>query len=102
MLPVILEQVCGLLQAKATALVIRDPSSGENVIEIATGIANSLSGQRLSPEEGIIGFVIATGRNYLNNNALADSLNFESKNPFSTGGVPFSELENHYSCWSAG
>jgi PAS domain S-box-containing protein len=72
MLPIILDQLHNLLKAEGTALAMRDPGSGETIIELAGGAWVNTTGTRLAPGEGISGHVIATGRAYRNDEVRSD------------------------------
>ncbi|MBI5956373.1 MAG: PAS domain S-box protein, partial [Chloroflexi bacterium] len=72
MLPVILDQLCALLEAEGAALAMRDLDSGESVIELARGGWANWTGVRLPPGEGVGGHVIATGQPYISANVQAD------------------------------
>ncbi len=72
MLPIILDQVIALLNAAGAALAMRDPSSGETVIELGRGGLVGYAGLRIPPGQGVNGQVIATGRPYLNNDVRSD------------------------------
>ena len=74
MLPVILDQLMNLLNADGVALALRDPNTGETVIELAYGNWLYWSGERLPPREGISGQVIATGQPYVDNDIQVDPL----------------------------
>ncbi len=74
MLPVILDQLLELLKAESAALAMRDPVSGETVIEVTRGtITLGADGLRLPASVGIAGQVIAAGQPYLSSNLQADS-----------------------------
>ncbi len=73
MAPVILDQVLNLLSADSAALAMRDPISGETVIELARGDWFKRSGERLAPGEGVTGRVIATGQWYRNTDFHSDA-----------------------------
>ncbi|MBI3362519.1 MAG: GAF domain-containing protein [Chloroflexi bacterium] len=62
MLPIILDQLVGLLNVSQAALVMRDERGGETMIEMARGKWADLTGQRLPPGESVCGHVIAAGR----------------------------------------
>ncbi|HEX6305382.1 MAG TPA: HD domain-containing phosphohydrolase [Anaerolineales bacterium] len=70
--PVILDQLLVLLQVDAAALAMRDPVSGETVIELAHGAWTGSTGERIPPGEGVSGQVIASGKPYLNNDVRTD------------------------------
>jgi PAS domain S-box-containing protein/putative nucleotidyltransferase with HDIG domain len=72
MLPIILEKLQGLLKAAGAELSMRDPASGETVIELASGAWAHYTGLRYPPGEGITGHVIATGQPYLSDDLLDD------------------------------
>lgn len=73
MLPIIINQLMELLKADGSTLAMRDTVSGDTVIEIAKGKWANWNGLRLKPGEGVSGYVIDTGRPYLNNDVLSDS-----------------------------
>ncbi len=72
MLPIILDQLFGLLKVDAASLAMRDTTNGETVIELAGGSWSSGTGRRIPAGEGISGQVIATGNPYLNNDVDTD------------------------------
>ncbi len=72
MLPIILDQVHDLLQAGGVALAMRDPASGETVVELARGEWQAWTGRRLAPGEGVSGQVIAGGQTYVSDDAAND------------------------------
>jgi PAS domain S-box-containing protein/putative nucleotidyltransferase with HDIG domain len=72
MLPVILDQLLNLLKAEGAALAMRDPVSGETLIELARGSWSNWTGVRLQPGEGVSGHVIETSQTYLNNDVRSD------------------------------
>ncbi len=61
MLPVILDQVGELLHADGAALIMRDPASGDTIVEMARGEFLRDRQVRLPPGEGVSGQVIETG-----------------------------------------
>lgn len=62
MLPVIVYQVMQLLRADGAALLMRDPGTGQSVVVLAGGRWTSLTGTRLPPGQGVVGYVVATGQ----------------------------------------
>jgi PAS domain S-box-containing protein len=72
MLPVILDQLLDLLKAQASSLVMGDPGSGESVVELAHGDWASTTGLRMPPGEGLNGYVISTGKPYVNDDVHSD------------------------------
>ena len=72
MLPIILDQVLDLLQAGGAALAMRDPASGETVVELAHGEWQTWTGRRLAPGKGVSGQVIASGQTYVNDDIAGD------------------------------
>lgn len=72
MLPVILDQLSGLLKAEAAALDIGDPATGEVVTELGRGEWANFTGIRFPPEESLTAHVIATGQPYQNNDVQSD------------------------------
>ncbi len=67
MLSIILDELLAVLKADGAAFALRDPASGETVIELAMGQFAPGAGQRFAPGEGVSGHVILTGQPYLNN-----------------------------------
>ncbi len=91
MLPVLLDQVLGLLKADSAWLMTRDPITGEAWTELVRGVAASLTGHRLLPGVGLTGHVIATGQPYLNNAVETDPRRAWPKDfaePQALAGVP--------------
>jgi PAS domain S-box-containing protein/putative nucleotidyltransferase with HDIG domain len=74
MLPVILNQVLDLLKAEGAALAMRDPTTGETLIEMGRGGWANWTGLRLLPGEGVSGQVIVTSQPYVSSDALSDPL----------------------------
>jgi PAS domain S-box-containing protein len=72
MLPIMLDQLFHLLKVEAASLAMRDPNSGETVIELARGAWAGGTGRRIPAGEGISGRVIATGAAYINNDINTD------------------------------
>ncbi|MEI2613085.1 MAG: response regulator [Candidatus Promineifilaceae bacterium] len=66
-LPIVLDVVHELLADDAAALSIRDPLSGDSVINWAQGAWASRINERIPAGEGISGHVLATGQPYWNN-----------------------------------
>ena len=64
MLPVILDQILDLVDVPGAALAMRDPLSGDTVIELGHGLWGGMTSQRIPPQQGICGLVIATGQPY--------------------------------------
>lgn len=81
MLPIILEQVLLLSEAKGVAIAMRDPASGDTIVELARGAWKNWNGVRLPPGEGVSGHliqrcqqnVIETGRPYRSNDVRRDT-----------------------------
>jgi PAS domain S-box-containing protein len=73
MLPLILDQVRELLKADGVDLSMRDPVSGETVIELARGAWVHYTGLRYPPGEGVSGRVIATGQAYVSDDLTRDA-----------------------------
>ncbi|MBI3360374.1 MAG: PAS domain-containing protein, partial [Chloroflexi bacterium] len=72
MLPIILDKLLDILSADATALVMRDPATGEPVIELGRGDWSAATGVRLPPGQLVSGRVIQTGQPYLNNDVRTE------------------------------
>jgi len=72
MLPVVVDQLMDLLKADGGSLAMRDTVTGETLIEIARGKWAGWNGVRLTPGEGVSGYVIDTGKTYLNNDVISD------------------------------
>ena len=73
MAPVILGEVMALLQADGAALSLRDPESGETVVELAVGEWSQMAGLRLAAGAGVVGHVIATGQPHITGDLAADA-----------------------------
>ncbi len=74
MLPVVVNQVLGLLKAGGAALALRDPATGETLIAFGSGAWANWAGLRVPPGQGVSGHVMTTGQPYLNNDARSDLL----------------------------
>lgn len=74
MVPVILDQLLGLLKAEGAALLMCNQASGETGVELARGAWASWTGTRLPADEALYHHVIATGRPYASNDVRADPL----------------------------
>ena len=74
MLPIILDQVHELVNAHGTALGLRDPTSGDIVIELGTGGAAAYTGAHFPVDKGITGHVIGSGDSYIHNDVMNDDL----------------------------
>jgi len=70
----ILEQVSNLLSPGVAAAILRNPSSGELVVEQVVEESSQLAGRVLPPGRGVSLHVIETGQVYFNNNAHNDPL----------------------------
>ncbi len=66
MLPIIVDKLLILLDADGAALALRDPTSGDTVIEQARGDFTK-GRMRLAPGEGVSGAVIAGGKLFVTN-----------------------------------
>jgi len=64
MLPVILDELLGLLQAKAATIILADRLSGQLVNGLGRGDWAHLKGQVIAPGEGITAQVMASGQPY--------------------------------------
>ncbi|MDQ7787097.1 MAG: GAF domain-containing protein [Thermodesulfovibrionales bacterium] len=73
MLPIIIDQLMEFMRADGVSLAMRDPASGETVIETSKGDWSNWTGVRLLAGEGISGTVIKTGKPYVNNSALSNT-----------------------------
>jgi PAS domain S-box-containing protein len=67
MVPVILDQLLEILHAEGAALIMRDPATGDAIVEMARGEFMRDSRVRMPPGEGVSGQVIATGKPFLSN-----------------------------------
>ncbi len=72
MLPIILDQLLDLLKVEGAALALRDPITGEAVIELARGVWAHHTGLRLPPDEEISGRIIVVSQPYVNNEVRGD------------------------------
>jgi PAS domain S-box-containing protein len=74
MLPILLDQLMRLIKVDGAAIVMRDPATGEALLEIARGsFINNLM-ERLPAGAGITGRVLETGQIYVNDDVLNDPL----------------------------
>ena len=64
---IILNQVLAMMHAEGVAFLLRDPNSGETLMEAATEGFSLENGHPFGPKEGVIGQVIRTGEPYLDN-----------------------------------
>jgi len=71
---IILDQLLGLLEAEGAAIVMLDQDTGDLVAELARGMWQEWTGERLRPGEGISGRVIETGDFYHTNDVQRDRL----------------------------
>ncbi|MBI3762231.1 MAG: PAS domain S-box protein [Chloroflexi bacterium] len=67
MLPILLDQTLALAEADGALLAMRDPVTGETVIELGRAGLDRANGRRIPPGEGLAGYAIATGRPYVTN-----------------------------------
>lgn len=67
MIPVILDQLVDLLDAKGAMLSLQDQAGGELVVELGRGDWAASTGLRLAPGEGVSGHVLANGHLYQTN-----------------------------------
>ncbi len=74
MLPIILDQLLDLLEAEGAAIVVRDQETNESVAELARGVWEGWSGERLPPGEGISGHVMVSGELYQADDVQHDPL----------------------------
>ena len=72
MLPIILDQVMGLLEASAAALAMRDPATDDLVIALGQGEMAGLAGRRQPAGAGLGGQALATGQPYVTEDLAAD------------------------------
>lgn len=72
LLPVIVNQVMGLLRMDSAALVLRHPTGAECVVVMARGAWEEHTGLRVPVERSVTGQVMATGRPYLHNDVQTD------------------------------
>jgi two-component system, cell cycle sensor histidine kinase and response regulator CckA len=64
MVPMILDHLVDLLDAKGAMLSLQDPVTGELVVELGRGDWVASTGLRLAPDEGVSGYVFTNGRAY--------------------------------------
>ncbi len=72
MYPAVLDLVLELLQAQAAVLSLREPASGNSVIEMGRGAWASATGLRIPAGRGITNKVIDSGQWYLSDNVAED------------------------------
>ncbi len=74
MLPIIGQQVSGLLQTDSIALFVREMTTDEALFAFAKGIGSEFAGIRIPKGQGIVGRVLETGRPYLAQDVEHDPL----------------------------
>ncbi len=75
MYPVILEHTADLLKSDCALLAVREGASNKIVIQAGKGLScENAVGRQLALGDGVIGSVIASGKDYLNNHALQETL----------------------------
>ncbi|MBI4730651.1 MAG: GAF domain-containing protein [Chloroflexi bacterium] len=72
MIPVILDQLTKILRIDNAALLSHDPSTGENVVEVARGEWTKAIGMRVPSGEGVSGVVTQTQLPFLSDNVIAE------------------------------
>jgi HD-GYP domain-containing protein (c-di-GMP phosphodiesterase class II) len=72
--PIILDQLISLLNFGSACIEMLEPSSGEIVTVAAEGGWKASNGYRTKADEGISGYVIATGKAYLTTDVFADGM----------------------------
>jgi PAS domain S-box-containing protein len=72
MVPVVLDELLGLLGAAGTALGSRDPASGERLVELARGAWAGITGHRLAAASELDAGVFANGQSFICSQAAAD------------------------------
>jgi PAS domain S-box-containing protein len=70
--PIILDHVSALLKVEGVSIAIRDPASGEVIVELGHGKWEKWTGLRLPPGEGILGNCISTGQTCASDDASAE------------------------------
>ena len=68
----VLDQVVDQLKAYGATLALLDPESGGTETVLAVGAWQGTTGMRLSPGEGIVGMVTATGRPFVSDDIRGD------------------------------
>jgi GAF domain-containing protein len=68
----IIDELCSALGAQAASVALVDQESDENILYATGPVAEAISGLRIPPGKGIIGWVIAQGRSLLANDVVAD------------------------------
>jgi GAF domain-containing protein len=74
MIPIVVDQLCALLNTEHAGLAMRDPDTGEVTLELGRGVWSVRTGERQEAGVGVSGHVIATGKTYLTDNAQEDPL----------------------------
>jgi len=93
MLPVIVEQLSGLLNSDAISIEIIDPITKESVTEAASGVWTSVIGFRQPPGTGLDAVISETKKSYINNNLqdepnIIAPANFLEESILAGAGVP--------------
>ncbi len=74
MAPIIFDQLEHLLEAETCALIMREETSGDGIIELTRGVWNHAIGRRIPAGQGVVGRVFNTGTFYLTNDLQNDSI----------------------------
>lgn len=70
MLPVMLDQVLALLNADGAALALRQPDTGDTMVELARGVWSAWTGESVPANDGAAHQAIATGRPFVQPDAV--------------------------------
>lgn len=87
MLPIILNQISGLLDAEGAAIGMVDPDTGDTRLELAHGVWRGLHGERISKGDGLSGMVISTNQPYISSDVRMDPRLVFSQELFSSPAV---------------
>ncbi len=71
--PIILEHTMALLDTGDAGLALRDPNTGETVLELGCGVWAERTGERQPPGIGIGGYVIQTGEPFIRDDVRQNS-----------------------------
>lgn len=90
-LPIILDQVLALLDAAGASLDLKDPYSGDLVIELGVGIWMEITGKRIPAGQGISSVVMESKQPLVSNDVRSDPRASGPENmvlPVAVAGVP--------------
>ncbi|MCL4559366.1 MAG: GAF domain-containing protein [Chloroflexi bacterium] len=90
MLPVILDQVVGLVKAQGASICLYDPAKDEMVVTLARGPFINTSGKRVPAEEGFVGRIVSSRQMVMEHASPGDDLSCLGPldQPYMLAGIP--------------